>query len=235
MSTTELQIVHAQAEVSRFVECCFEPDDIVEIVIANGTEKAWHTAAELSEPKNLARFYDANQSGKYITVGANPRTHKRASEIACFRCLFASWTTWNHTSWFFKTPGVWRADCRQRCEAAGLPDPTVAIGAGGDSILAWRLSQPMHDATLRKRLQISVPVRYVIPLPGFTYRIGHCIADTHRAEILLANPSLRHQPKEFTKISTLPQSNHRRVCGLFDGVRCPASLDGSGRCPEFAV
>lgn len=230
-------------EVSRFTQCCFEPDDVVEIRVGN--EIAWHTAAELTEPKTLASLYGANQSGKNITVGINPRTHKGAGastprwkshveHIACARCLFAAWATWTHSMWLFRDVSVWHADVKRRCSQAGLPEPTIVISGGSDSRPAWRLKEPIRDMATWKRFQgeisgaialaqCSFSAKHAIALPGFACHASN--RPSLMCKILSADPKLRYDADSLKKNATGRYSHpdetpHVPQCPYRGGTGC---------------
>src|SRR5688572_5551330 len=83
-------------EVAHYVDCVFEPGDIVEVRCLRKRDgkpdvnQGWHIASSLVT--RIGPLTKLNNDGWNVYVGANPRPYKRATTDSCIqiaRCLFA--------------------------------------------------------------------------------------------------------------------------------------------------
>jgi hypothetical protein len=164
----------ADEQITRYMECVVEPDDIVEVrcIRTSGgkteANRGWHLASSLA--LRVGPLAESNERGWNVYVGANPRPHKRATGDRCIqlaRTLFADFDG-----------GCSVDEARRRWEAAGMPQPSLVIQSGHGIHVYWRLSEPLTDlcvwsqvqrlliAALRSDASIHNPER-MMRLPGF--------------------------------------------------------------------
>jgi hypothetical protein len=193
----------AEHDVSRYIECVFDLDDMVEVrSIRNRNEKpevkqGWHKATSLLEC--VPRFVDFNADGWNIYVGANPRPRKGATgddNIVIARTLFADFDK-----------GCTIEEARRRWETAGLPEPTLIINSGHGVHPYWRFAEPLTDLRLWTQLQrqliaavgsdaaIHNPER-VMRLPGFE----NLKSDPVPCYVLDADPARGYSVEELKRV-----------------------------------
>jgi len=117
----------------RFLECLFEPDDLVEVRLLPSRRSMFRCAGQLHElAGELARD---NAGGENVFVGVNPRRRQggTGADVAYARCLFVD------------VDGVAPEAAAQRVSDAGLPTPTCTVASGHGLHAYWRLAEPMSD------------------------------------------------------------------------------------------
>ena len=151
----------------RFLNCVFEPDDLVEIrIIPKGGSRFVKASCLADLDEYLA---SENNDGKNIYVGANPRKRKggKAADVLLARCLFVD------------IDKATVEEAERRIAEVGLPEPTCFVSSGHGVHAYWRLTEPMRDPAQWTECQrhligrldsdgkIHDPPR-VMRLPGFT-------------------------------------------------------------------
>ena len=130
-------IEDARRQVALFVECVYEPDDIVEIRRLR-LRSARSTSCLASElPSMCGQLLAHNMRGENIYIGANPRATrdgKTAADVALARCLFVDFDK-----------GITADVALQKIDAAGLPTPTLVLNSGHGAHCYWRLTQPLNE------------------------------------------------------------------------------------------
>jgi hypothetical protein len=128
--------VDTAAEVTRFVECVFDPSDIVEVRLLPSGQSDWFRAPALADPANVERFQKLNDGGEHIFVGVNPRKGhggRTAADVVCARCL---WADFDDTI----TDAV-----RFKLSETTLSAPTMMVNSGHGVHCYWRLEESITD------------------------------------------------------------------------------------------
>lgn len=133
---------HATTEaIGQYVNCVFEPSDIVEVRLLPKGTSTWYPARELAAQAAVLGRH--NSAGKNVYVGANPRTRRggaKGADVALARCLFVDFDG--------PTPGK----AEEILNRVGLPQPTLLISSGHGTHAYWRLIEPLTDLTLWSRI-----------------------------------------------------------------------------------
>lgn len=144
--------------LSEFVDCLYDPEDIVEIRMLpcglSGSTHAEKLPTELSDGRVLSE----SQRGQGIFVGVNPRScrvqqNQTAKECPggrcgkCDRCVALARVV------FADLDGASVEEAAARVQSADLPDPTLIVASGHGVHVYWRLEQPMDDPQEWTRVQ----------------------------------------------------------------------------------
>lgn len=154
--------------IERYASSVFDPDDTVEVRCLPSKESLFSRACQLPslEPELRRR----NHAGQNIYVGANPRKHhggKTADDVVLARTVFADFD------------GIAPHEALERCNRAGLSEPSQVIFSGHGTHTYWCLAEPITNLdgewrSYQKQLAIRLgsdpvindPPR-VMRLPGF--------------------------------------------------------------------
>jgi len=190
MTTTESQL-------ALYVECVFEPGDIVEIRILPSRQSIWRNAAELASLAGT--LLTQNQQGENIYVGVNPRRFeggRKAEDVKLARCLPADFDN------------MTLDEVLALLQRSGLPRPTLTVATGHGFHLYWLLTEPLLDmakwTAIQKRLIAKLgsdPSIHdsprILRLPGFE----NCKEEPFvPCEIIEADPTRRYAIDEITTL-----------------------------------
>lgn len=128
-------------EIKLFVECVYDPNDVVEIRCLPRPDKQWSKACNLH--KQADQLTRVNATGQNIYFGANPRRAHGLSgdeNVPLARCFFVDFDTADDGS-----KGCSVDHALDRIRRAGLPDPTLVLNSGNGCHIYWRLSEPVTD------------------------------------------------------------------------------------------
>ena len=131
-------------QVARFVECVFDPSDLVEVRLLPSGQSDWFRAPALADPANVERFQKANDGGEHVHVGVNPRSGhggRTAADVACTQCLWADFDDTTIDAVRFKM------------SETTLPPPTMMVNSGHGVHCYWRLEEPITDLSAWSRWQ----------------------------------------------------------------------------------
>ena len=177
---------------SRFVECLFDPMDLLEIRLLPEKNRHFVKVSKITTlDDQLTR---SNADGQNVYIGANPRRREdgKAKDIPLARCVFVDLDQMNPDE------GL------QRIEEAGLPAPTCTVASGHGIHAYWRLVEPMFDLEAWRATQKSLiallgsdpaihdPPR-LMRVPGFTNHKDP-VAD---CRVLDADPARRYEISEL--------------------------------------
>lgn len=136
LAMNEVNTLAAEAEMACFVNCLYEPSDLVEfrLISQDGPPlQEWRRAIDIGE--SLDRLIHNNDHGYDIYFGANPRSQRggRGEDVLLARSLFVDFD------------GVPATECVMRYDNAGLPAPTMTVYTGNGFHFYWKLAEPMVD------------------------------------------------------------------------------------------
>lgn len=134
--------VDTAEQIQKFVECIYDPQDIVEIRFLPSGASDWVKAAAL--PEAALRLTKANGSGSHIHIGLNPRKQaggRSAETVALARVLWADCDDTTVEAVQF------------RLRETSLPSPTLTITSGHGVHLYWRLETPITDLAAWEQYQ----------------------------------------------------------------------------------
>lgn len=185
--------------VSRWRDCLYEPDDIIEIRCVPEIRKEgakplsrWVSADALLDELDWMRSQQLEHE-RFPCLGVHPRTHKGGRKDAHVR---------EHRALFVDIDDADEDDALARLEMLGVPLPGYAQASGHGVHLVWRLDRPLpSDAWKRAQKQLverlggdgaaKDPSR-VLRAPGFPNR-KHARDDGAfpKCRIIWAEPSRR--------------------------------------------
>ena len=133
----DVNMLAAEAEMAVFVNCLFEPSDLVEYrLISSGGGKPQQEWRHAANPIGLIDWLACmNDCGYCIYAGANPRSNRAgcSSDVLLARSLFVDFD------------GLTMEVCLERCCNIGQHAPTMIVATGGGFHFYWKLNQPMTD------------------------------------------------------------------------------------------
>jgi len=149
MIVCEQTVIHPRVrqEISDFLDCLFEPGDIIELRLFRGErpkleiQKFWTTRDEFNDGL-IARLGAANRDRWNICIGPNPRRERGKSgdaNVLFARCLFVDFDK-------IGGDGLGMADeAETLIDDMKLPQPSMIVNSGHGIHCYWRLSEPMTD------------------------------------------------------------------------------------------
>ncbi|HNQ24014.1 MAG TPA: AAA family ATPase [Phycisphaerae bacterium] len=181
--------------ITTFLECLFEPTDLVEIRLLPSRRSLFRTAERV--PDLDGELVAANEHGQHVFIGVNPRLREggKAQDVALARALFAD---------------IDRCDvevARQRIVDSGLPEPTCTAASGHGLHAYWVLTKPMTDlaawTAAQKRLIALLGSDKAIHDPPRIMRLPTTV--NHKAppalcEVIDADPSRRYALDELLAV-----------------------------------
>ena len=126
--------VDTAEQVARFVECLYDPSDIVEVRLLPSGESRWGYTSVIELAPSI--YAEQNRAGEHIHVGLNPRKGyggRKAPDVACARCLWADFDDTTIDAVRFKMSETM------------LPVPTMMVNSGHGIHAYWRLEEPITD------------------------------------------------------------------------------------------
>lgn len=176
----------------RFIDCLFEPNDLVEVRLLPRPSAMFLCAKRLAELND--KLGKANATGRNIYVGANPRSRRggKAKDVALARSLFVDLDNINVE------------ETLVLIAAASLPTPTCFLDSGHGTHAYWRLAEPLtdlkawtvHQKSLIRLLDSDASIHdppRIMRLPGFT---NHK-APARNCSVIDADPSRRYYLREL--------------------------------------
>ena len=160
-------VENIKPQITRFVQCLFEPNDIIEVRRLPSGVSSWHKAQELVW--QCTSLVAENETGQHIYIGANPRRSvggTKADDVLLARCLFVDFDN------------VTIDEVEKILKDADFLEPTLIMNSGHGVHCYWRLTKPITVmgawtiyqkrliATLESDKTIHDPPR-IMRLPGF--------------------------------------------------------------------
>lgn len=203
------------AQVRRFVECVYDPDDTVELRLVHGGRTMYSevVASDLTTPETVARLADYNRRGYGIYSGSDPRrlcatSHNGWGRI-CFPCLYVD------------ADKIPLAVLLQRVALAALPEPTLAVASGRVDgwHLWWRLQEPIISSYKWQRHQWgliqTLDTDWIAQTPPFVLRVPGFANEKYPhqppCEIVESDPSRRYPVGRFCHIEAVGPACSRAV------------------------
>lgn len=137
------QEISPAEQIRQFVDCLYEPGDLVEIQRLPSAHSTWHKASDLA---GQAEQFESDNCN--IHPGVNPRKDegRSAADVALVRCLFLD---------FDDTTLM---DVRLRLRDADLPAPTLQMVSGNGVHVYYRLNEPITNMKLFARYQKGLAI-----------------------------------------------------------------------------
>lgn len=142
------------ASIRKYVACCFEDVDLIEVRRLPSGRSTWHQAADLS---GQAAVLLADNGKDDIYVGALPRSivgDGSKAEVCpgnkcgkCRKCVAYA------RSVFVDLDECTIDKAQHALGETQLPQPTLIVASGGGTHLYWRLTEPLTDLDRWRRIQ----------------------------------------------------------------------------------
>jgi len=196
----------------RFIDCVFDPRDLVEVRIIHPKDSTHSNKQFFSQVDQVTSLdttlRQANSVGGHIYIGANPRKRQggKAEDVALAQCVFVD------------IDDTTVDQARQQIVDAGLPTPTCLINSGHGVHAYWRLNETMADlpawSAAQKKLigilqsdkVIHDPPR-VMRLPGY---VNHK-APKADCRLLDADPQRRYDLSQLIPPDSGKQADPQQV------------------------